>query len=72
MLVIFTYKLARVNKPNVKMQEIAPYNVAVYRYTKVELIRLHVDRVNTAAAVLNYSQVVCTLQRCLIHNLAAI
>jgi len=68
MLVIFTYKLARVN---LKMQEIAPYNIAVYRYTKVELIRLYVGRLNTEAAVLNYSQVVCALQRCLIHNLPA-
>jgi hypothetical protein len=72
MLVIFTYKLARVNKPNLKMQEIAPYNIAVYRYTKVELIRLHVDGLNTEATVLNYLQVVCTLPRCLIHNLPAI
>jgi hypothetical protein len=30
MLIIFmSYELARVNKPNSKMQEIAPYNIAV-------------------------------------------
>jgi len=69
MLVTFIwYELARVNKSNSKMQEIAAYNIAVTGTQKW----LHVDLLNTTATVLNYTQLVCTLQRCLIHTLPAL
>ena len=69
MLVTFiSYELARVNKQNSKMQEIAPYNIAVTGTQKW----LHVDLLSTAATVLNYTQLVSTLQRCLIHKLPAL
>ena len=52
MLVTFiSYKLTRV-KPKSKMQEIAPYNIVVTGTQKW----LHVDLLNTAATVLNYTQ----------------
>jgi len=69
MLVTFiSYELARVNKPNLKMQEIAPYDIAVTGTQKW----LHVDLLNTAATVLNYTKLVSTLQRCLIYKLPAL
>jgi len=47
MLVTFiSYELPRVNKSNSKMQEIAPYNIAVTGTQK----RLHVHLLNIAAS----------------------
>ena len=69
MLVTFiSYELARINKSNSKMQEIAPYNIAVTGTQKW----LHVDFFNTETTVLNYIELVSTLQRCLINNLSLI
>ena len=50
------------------MQEIAPHNIAVTGTQKW----LHVDLLSTAATVINYTQLVSTLQRCLIHKLPAL